>query len=99
MTLTEFVNTYTGVQVGDGQCVALIKQYESDVLNLTAQSVGNAVDYYRNFYNEPFLYNNYNLITYTGTEIPMARGHCCVGRTLWGWLWSRCYCLPKYKCK
>ena len=85
MTLQEFINTYLGVQVGDGQCVALIKQYESDVLNLTPQSVGNAVDYYREFYNTPFLYNNYNRIDYTGTEIPMSRRHCCVGRKCWWW--------------
>lgn len=73
MTLSEFVNTYLGVQVGDGECVALIKQYEADVLGLTPQAVGNAVDYYRNFYNEPFLYNNFSRIEYLGSEIPNAR--------------------------
>lgn len=73
MTLTEFVNTYLGVTVGDGECVALIKQYEADVLGLTPQSVGNAVDYYRNFYNIPFLYNNFRLTDYTGTESPTIR--------------------------
>ena len=88
MTLQEFVNTYLGVQVGDGECVALIKQYEADVLGLTPQAVGNAVDYYRNFYNEPFLYNNYNRIDYTGTELPQVRRHSCMGRNLWRWLWA-----------
>lgn len=83
MTLQEFVNTYLGIQVGDGQCVALIKQYESDVLGLTPQAVGNAVDYYRNFYTTPFLYDNFNLIDNTGTEIPEIRRYCCMERALW----------------
>lgn len=70
MTLTEFVNTYLGVEVGTGECVALIKQYESDVLGLIPESVGNAVDYYRNYSTTPFLYDNYILTTYTGSELP-----------------------------
>ena len=79
MTLIEFENTYIGTKVGDGECVALVKQYESDVLGLTPQAVGNAVDYYRNFYNEPFLYNNYNLISSTGQELPNIRRFSCMG--------------------
>lgn len=70
MNLSEFVYTYLNHKVGDGQCVALIKQYENDVLGITPEAVGNAVDYFRNFNNTPFLYNNYNLIAYTGSELP-----------------------------
>ena len=70
MTLTEFVNTYNGTKVGDGQCVALIKQYEQDVLNLTPVAVGNAYQYYDNYENQEFLYNNFNRIAYDGTNIP-----------------------------
>ena len=61
-----------------GQCVALIKQYESDVLGLTPQAVGNAVDYYRNFYNTPFLYDNFTLTDYTSGAVPKVRGYSCM---------------------
>lgn len=70
MTLQEFVNKYNGTKVGDGQCVALVKQYEQEVLGLTPQAVGNAHDYYDNFYNQPFLYNNFDRIEYTGGNLP-----------------------------
>lgn len=60
MTLDEFVTKYDGTKVGDGQCVALIKKYESDVLGIVPEAVGNAHQYYDNYENEPFLYNNYN---------------------------------------
>ena len=78
MTLQEFVNTYNGTKVGGGQCVDLILQYQQDVQNLTPTWAGNAVDYYRDYYTEPFLYNNYDLITYTGTEQPQARRPNCM---------------------
>lgn len=39
MTLEEFINTYNGTSVGSGQCVALIKQYQIDVLGTSAPSV------------------------------------------------------------
>ena len=35
MNLNEFVNQYNGTTVGDGECVALIKAYERDVLGFT----------------------------------------------------------------
>ena len=70
MTLDQFVNTYNGTTVGSGQCVALILKYESDVLGLTPTPVGNAHDYYDNYYNEPFLYNNFDLFTYNGNNQP-----------------------------
>ena len=73
MTLQEFVNKYDGTKVGTGQCVALVQQYELEVLNLTPQAVGNAHDYYDNFYNQPFLYENFNRITYTGNNLPEIR--------------------------
>ena len=70
MTLNEFVNTYDGTTIGNGQCVALILQYESDVLGLTPTPVGDAHQYYDNFYNTPFLYNNFIRYTYDGSNKP-----------------------------
>ena len=70
MTLQEFVNTYNGTTVGNGQCVALVLQYEEDVLGLTPTGVGDAHQYYDNFYNTPFLYENFNRFTYNGTNKP-----------------------------
>lgn len=70
MTLTEFVNLYDGTKVGAGQCVALIKQYEQEVLNLTPVAVGNAHQYFDNYENEEFLYTNFDRITYDGTNKP-----------------------------
>lgn len=64
MTLTEFISKYNGTKVGDGQCVALIKQYETDVLGLTPVPVGNAHQYFDDFENQPFLYNNFEKISY-----------------------------------
>lgn len=64
MTLTEFISKYNGTKVGDGQCVALIKQYETDVLGLTPVPVGNAHQYFDDFENQPFLYNNFQKIPF-----------------------------------
>ena len=70
MTLDQFVNTYNGTKVGSGQCVALILQYEGDVLGLTPTGVGDAHQYYDNYYNIPFLYNNFDLYTYSSGSKP-----------------------------
>lgn len=70
MNLQEFVNTYNGTTVGGGQCVALIKQYEQDVLGLVPQAVGNAHQYYDDFYEEPFLYENFDRISYNQNNLP-----------------------------
>ena len=70
MTLQEFVNTYNGTKVGSGQCVALITRYEADVLNLTPTAVGDAHQYYDDYYTNPFLYNNFDLYTYNGLNKP-----------------------------
>lgn len=70
MNLTQFVNTYNNTTVGTGSCVALIRKYEEDVLGLVSQAVGNAYDYYSNFYNEPFLYNNFDRYTNDGVITP-----------------------------
>ena len=70
MNLQEFVNTYNGTKVGSGQCVALIKQYEHDVLGLVPQAVGNAHQYYDDFYDKPFLYENFERITYNQNNLP-----------------------------
>lgn len=44
MNLATFVSTYNGTTVGDGQCVALIKLYEDEVLGFI-QSFGLAYAY------------------------------------------------------
>lgn len=72
MTLQEFVNTYNGTTVGSGQCVALITRYESDVLGLVPQVVGDGHQYYDDYYTNPFLYNNFDRYTYNGTNQPQA---------------------------
>lgn len=70
MTLDQFVSTYNGTTVGSGQCVALITQYESDVLGLVPQVVGDGHQYYDDYYTNPFLYNNFDRYTYDGTNTP-----------------------------
>lgn len=70
MTLNEFVNTYNGTTIGNGQCPALVLQYEGDCLGLTPTGVGDAHQYYDNFYNTPFLYENFDRYTYDGTNVP-----------------------------
>lgn len=70
MTLQEFVNTYNGTTVGSGQCVALITRYESDVLGLVPQVVGDGHQYYDDYYTNPFLYNNFDRYTYNGQNKP-----------------------------
>ena len=72
MTLQEFVNRYNGTTVGSGQCVALITRYESDVLGLVPQVVGDGHQYYDDYYTNPFLYNNFDRYTYDGTNQPQA---------------------------
>ena len=71
MNLNDFVNTYNGTRVGTGQCTELIKQYEPDVLGLPSTAVGNAHQYYDNYYSTPFLYNNFDLHAYTGSNTPI----------------------------
>ena len=72
MTLQEFVNRYNGTTVGSGQCVALITRYESDVLGLVPQVVGDGHQYYDDYYTNPFLYNNFDRYTYNGNNQPQA---------------------------
>ena len=72
MTLNEFVNTYNGTTVGNGQCVALVTLYEQLVLGLVPQVVGDGHQYYDDYYTNPFLYNNFDLFTYDGTNKPKA---------------------------
>ena len=58
------ISKYDNTKVGNGQCVALIKQYETDVLGLTPEAVGNAHQYFDDFENQPFLYNNFQKIPF-----------------------------------
>ena len=85
MTLLEFVNLYNGSKVGDGQCVALIKLYESEVLGLTPVAVGNAHAYYDDYENQEFLNKNFDRITYNGTNIPQTRRYNCMVNKCWKW--------------
>jgi len=43
--IAAFVANTNGQQIGDGQCVTLIKRYLSDVYGIAAGSWGNAIDY------------------------------------------------------
>ena len=53
------------------QCVDLVEQYMQDVLGLqVVTGIGSAHSYYDDFYNTPFLYNNFTRITYDGTNMP-----------------------------
>lgn len=70
MTLDEFVTTYNGTKVVDGQCVALIKRYEEEVLGIEGKAIGNAHNYYDNYETEEFLYTNYIRIEKTEENYP-----------------------------
>ena len=65
MNLNEFVNHYNGTTIGDGQCVALIKAYERDVLGFTQYfGLPYAYQYYTEYPNNQGLqdhYDRYNL--------------------------------------
>lgn len=55
MTLQQFITTYTGKKVGNGQCVSLMRQYLVDVLKLPEYALhalgtwGGAKDLYNKF--------------------------------------------------
>ena len=77
MTIQEFVNTYNGTTIGDGQCVAMVQEYMRSVQNLNPPALGNAHDYYDNFENQPFLVANYNKIPYSNNA-PNVRRYSCL---------------------
>lgn len=48
MTLQEFINKYSSLRVGDGQCGTLVRQYWIDVDHTTPPSYPNSKDYWFN---------------------------------------------------
>lgn len=68
MTLQEFVNTYNGTTVGDGQCVYLIRYYIEQVLNLPFEAVGNAHQFYDDYENNEYLKKYFDRITYNNNK-------------------------------
>lgn len=76
MNLQDFINAYNGQSVGGGQCVALVKQYQIDVLNTTAPAVGNAKDYWENYESTQFLQQTYD-------KIPLSSGGAIGDVVVW----------------
>lgn len=48
MTLQEFITTYNGNVVGDGECGTLVRQYWNDVVGVVPPSYSDAKDYWYN---------------------------------------------------
>ena len=64
MNLATFVSTYNGTVVGDGQCVALIKLYEDDVLGFIQYfGLPYAYQYYTEYPNNAGLQAHYDRYT------------------------------------
>ncbi len=75
MTFDEWVNKYKGKGIdydkyAGVQCVDLVKHFVKNVLELTPQSVGNAIDYYKKRYTEPYLTDNFDWIDNTPKFVP-----------------------------
>lgn len=70
MTFDEFHNKYLEKKVGTGQCVALVKKYIDDVLEVKSRAIGNAKDYYENFENT-YLINYCTKIENTADFVPI----------------------------
>lgn len=69
MTFDEFRNKYYGKKVGNGQCVALVKQYIDEVIGVKSKAIGNAKDYFENF-NNTYLKNYFTKISNTPDLVP-----------------------------
>ena len=64
MNLATFVSTYNGTTVGDGECVALIKAYERDVLNFNEFfGISYAYQYFTDYTNNQGLQDHYDRYT------------------------------------
>ncbi|MFR5876783.1 MAG: CHAP domain-containing protein [Eubacterium sp.] len=82
MTMDKWVKDYLGESIDyDGvygvQCVDLIKHFVKNVLDITPQSIGNAIDYYNKRKTSSYLTDNFKWIDNTDSFIP-AKGDLCV---------------------
>ena len=82
MTFDNWVKAYLGKGINyDGvygvQCVDLIKHYVKNVLGVTPQSIGNAIEYYNKRNTSSYLTNNFVWFSNTPSFIPQ-KGDICV---------------------
>ena len=71
MNLTQFYNTYNGQTVGDGECPALVKAYEREVLGFTEYyGLTYAYQWYTDYPNNSGLQNHYERYT-VGNGLPI----------------------------
>ncbi len=82
MTMDAWVKKYLGKKVDyDGvygvQCVDLVKSFVKNVLGVTPQSIGNAIEYYRKRNTSPYLTKNFTWHSYKKGFVPQ-KGDICV---------------------
>lgn len=82
ITFEKWVNTNLGKGIDfDGaygvQCVDLAKHYIKNVLGITPQSIGNAIEYYNKRNSSKYLTDNFTWISNTPDFIPQ-KGDLCV---------------------
>ena len=82
MTMDAWVKKYIGKAVDyDGvygvQCVDLVKSFIKNVLGITPQSIGNAIEYYRKRNTSVYLKKNFTWYSYKRGFVPH-RGDICV---------------------
>lgn len=85
MKMDKWVKTYLGKQIDyDGvygvQCVDLIKHYVKNVLGVTPESIGNAIEYYNKRKSSKYLTSNFKWISNTPKFVPQ-KGDICVFTT------------------
>ena len=59
------------------QCVDLVKSFIKNVLGITPQSIGNAIEYYNKRNSSPYLKDNFKWINYKKGFVPQ-KGDICV---------------------
>lgn len=82
MTMDAWVKKYLGKAVDyDGvygvQCVDLVKSFVKNVLGITPQSIGNAIEYYRKRNTSAYLTKNFTWYSYKKGFVPQ-KGDICV---------------------
>lgn len=97
MDLNTFVSTYNGTVVGDGQCVALIKLYEDEVLGFIEYfGLQYAYMYFTEYPNNQGLQNHYDRYTLSD-GFPSPGDIVVYNSNTGGRSRTRKYCLSKCK--